>query len=447
MKKIIYIILVILCSQEMQAQTITSSPYSRFALGDLQFAGFTRNTGLGQTGQALRNKYYINPTNSASYSNLQFTSFESGMTYNTGNYSNANSKQTFNTGSLSYLSLGFPLSIKRAIGGAFGLAPFSSSEYNFRDSNLTGAAPYRIYNTGTGGLSKLFFGVGKDFFKHLSIGAQGNYIFGQTESNINYLMPLDSNFLGVKTNRNTKINGLIFDVSTQLHFNIDDTIWDDKKDVVNRKYHVKYYNLTAGASANLGNNLKGNEVFTAYRANGSYIDTIANVNNKKGNIYIPFGWQAGIMFQEYDHWLVTFDYATRQWSKYTSFNNNDKLVDDVRYSLGFSWVPNIKASNEFAKKSGRTFKNYMKLVEYRFGARYANTNLMLNNVQIKEMAGSFGLGFPIKKVSRNEVARINFSAEYIQRGTTDNGLIKENYMRLMVGVTFNDQWFIVRKIY
>jgi hypothetical protein len=430
-----------------QAQNITSSPYSRYAIGDLQYAGFIRNSGLGQVGQALRSRQYINPTNAASYSNLNMTAFESGLIYNTGAYKNNITSQTFNTGSLGYLSLGFPISTKRKVGSAIGLAPFSSSEYSFKDSNLTSSAPYRIYNVGSGGLSKLFFGIGKEFFKHISIGVQGNYIFGQTTSDINYIMPFDSNFLGVKTNRNTQINGLLVDASAQLHFNFNDTTWDEPKGTTNRKYHIKYYNLVAGGSANMGNNLKGNEHYTAYRANGSYIDTIANVNNKSGNIYIPSGWQAGIMFQEYDHWMIALDYSTRQWSKYTSFNNNDKLVNDVKYGFGFSFTPDITASSKFNKKEGRTFKNYMSVVEYRMGARYSKTNLNINNIQINEMAASFGAGFPIKKTSRTEVARINFSAEFIRRGTIESGLVQENYMRMMIGVTFNDQWFIVRKVY
>lgn len=447
MKKFILFLCFCTLSFVTFSQTLTSSPYSRYALGDLQFAGFIRNSALGQTGQAHRTTQFINPTNSASYSNLKMTAFESGLTYNTGNYTNAITKQKFNTGSLDYLSLAFPISVKHSVGAAFGLAPFSTSEYNFKDSNRTPAIPYRIYNNGSGGLSKLFFGVGADLFKHISLGLQGNYLFGQNSSNINYQMSFDSNYLGVKTSRNTQINGLLADASIQLHFNLNDTVWEELKGSPDRKFHVKHYNFVSGGTYNFGSNLRGNETYAAYRSNGSYIDTIAYKKDFKGNIYIPSGWIAGVMFQEYDHWMITFDLAKRYWSKYASFNNNDKLVDETRYSLGFSFTPDITPSNNFSKKEGRTLRNYMKVVEYRMGLRYVNTNLNINATQINEYAGSFGIGFPIKKTSRTEIARINFSAEYISRGTTKNELVREDFFRFMFGVTFNDTWFTVRKIY
>ena len=72
-------------------------------------------------------------------------------------------------------------------------------------------------------------------------------------------------------------------------------------------------------------------------------------------------------------------------------------------------------------------------------------------MRVDEMAVSAGLGLPFlinrRMVSTEENAKLNLSVEYVDRGTLKSGLVQENFFRIMLGVTFTDRWFQVRKIY
>ena len=69
------------------------------------------------------------------------------------------------------------------------------------------------------------------------------------------------------------------------------------------------------------------------------------------------------------------------------------------------------------------------------------------STQLSEYAFSLGAGFPVGRSyvpGTRTASMINVGLEYGQRGTIDNGLIKENFIRVRVGFTINDEWFIKR---
>jgi hypothetical protein len=42
---------------------------------------------------------------------------------------------------------------------------------------------------------------------------------------------------------------------------------------------------------------------------------------------------------------------------------------------------------------------------------------------------------------KNGLSMVNFAASYGVRGTKDNGLIKEEYFKLIISVSLSDKWF------
>jgi hypothetical protein len=71
------------CFHLSRAQTSTSSPYSRYGLGDLQYSGFANLSAMGGVSYALSNDslapYYINICNPASHANYRLTAFDVGV--------------------------------------------------------------------------------------------------------------------------------------------------------------------------------------------------------------------------------------------------------------------------------------------------------------------------------------------------------------------------------
>jgi hypothetical protein len=60
---------------------------------------------------------------------------------------------------------------------------------------------------------------------------------------------------------------------------------------------------------------------------------------------------------------------------------------------------------------------------------------------LKDFGITFGMGLPLKRSKTS----FNLAFEWGQRGTTDNSLIKENYMRLTMNLTLHEYWFMKRK--
>ena len=69
------------------------------------------------------------------------------------------------------------------------------------------------------------------------------------------------------------------------------------------------------------------------------------------------------------------------------------------------------------------------------------TPLQINNTQLEDKSFSFGIGVPIKK----NKSTYDFSIILGQRGTTDNSLLKENYVNIGLSMTFEGIWFVKQK--
>ena len=69
------------------------------------------------------------------------------------------------------------------------------------------------------------------------------------------------------------------------------------------------------------------------------------------------------------------------------------------------------------------------------------TGLNLEGESIDEFGISFGIGLPAGRLFTNA----NLGVEYGQRGTTNAGLIQEDFFNVMIGLSLNDKWFIKRK--
>ena len=71
------------------------------------------------------------------------------------------------------------------------------------------------------------------------------------------------------------------------------------------------------------------------------------------------------------------------------------------------------------------------------GSLSSNTFTSINDLGI-----SFGLGLPLG----NRLSNLNLGFEYGKKGTTDNGLLEENYFNVRLSLSLNDLWFKKRKI-
>jgi hypothetical protein len=103
-----------------------------------------------------------------------------------------------------------------------------------------------------------------------------------------------------------------------------------------------------------------------------------------------------------------------------------KFIDASKIKLGGFFIPNYNAIG-----------SYWKRISFRAGVRYENTGLNLEGQDINEFGISFGVGLPSGKLFSN----VNIGFEAGRRGTTDFGLIQENFFNTFLSLSLNDKWF------
>ena len=411
LKKII-VVLFVFSGLSAFAQLGTSSPYSRFGLGDLQGNAFPVYNALGGGVTALSSSNSVNPSNPASYTSFRANSFlfSTGGLHNTTQIQNSTDKQVVNNSAFSHLTIAFPISSK--LGASFGMLPYSNIGYtlNARDTVVNADMIY----TGDGGLSKVYFGGAYEPFNGFSLGINASYLFGglNRRKKLDYD---DESFFDSRSNSSINLKGYYYELGLLY-----------KKELANEK------ELSFGLTANNNSTLRAKRTNIVETISGPYEivkDTSSNVV-EWGEVTLPNYISTGLMYRDGEKWLLIADYSMQNWDDYTLLGESDDLSNSMRLSGGLQYTPEFNSVTKYYKR-----------MQYRLGAAYSNTPLTLNDTQLKEMSVSFGFGIPVKK-SRT---KYDVSLTLGQRGTTDNSLIKEQFVKFGLSVSYDGIWFVKRK--
>ena len=394
------------------AQLGTSSPYSRFGLGDLQGNIFPVYNALGGGVTALSSTSSVNSSNPASYTSFKSNSFlfSTGGLHKTTLIQNLTDKQVANNSAFSHMTIAFPISSK--LGASIGMLPFSNIGYtlNARDTLVNANMIY----TGDGGLSKIYFGGAYEPFNGFSFGMNASYLFGglNRRKKLDYD---DESFFDSRSNSSINLKGYYYEFGLMY-----------KMELANEKV------LSFGLTANNNSSLRAkrtNIVETISGTNETVKDTTSNIV-EWGEVNLPKYISTGLMYRDGEKWLLIADYSIQNWADYTLLGESDDLSNSMRLSAGLQYTPEFNSVTKYYKR-----------MQYRLGANYSNTPLTLNDTQLKEMSVSFGFGIPVKK-SRT---KYDISLTLGQRGTTDNNLIKEQFIKFGLSVSYDGIWFVKRK--
>ena len=411
LKKLALVIFVF-CGLSAVAQLGTSSPYSRFGLGDLQGNIFPVYNALGGGVTALSSTSSVNSSNPASYTSFKSNSFlfSTGGLHKTTLIQNLTDKQVANNSAFSHMTIAFPINSK--LGASIGMLPFSNIGYtlNARDTLVNANMIY----TGDGGLSKVYFGGAYEPFKGFSLGMNASYLFGglNRRKKLDYD---DESFFDSRSNSSINLKGYYYEFGLMY-----------KMELANEKV------LSFGLTANNNSSLRAkrtNIVETISGTNETVKDTTSNIV-EWGEVNLPKYISTGLMYRDGEKWLLIADYSIQNWADYTLLGESDDLSNSMRLSAGLQYTPEFNSVTKYYKR-----------MQYRLGANYSNTPLTLNDTQLKEMSVSFGFGIPVKK-SRT---KYDISLTLGQRGTTDNNLIKEQFIKFGLSVSYDGIWFVKRK--
>lgn len=455
------------------SQTNTFSPYSRYALGDLNQPTFAHNAGMGGAYIALKPDstmpIFINAGNPAAYALIKLTSLEVGGNYLYSQFKGANSSLNKWTANFSYGALGFPV---RSRGGAcFGLMPYTNVGYDLKassaDINSGGDINY-LYN-GTGGLNKVFAGYGimpfadalKKFKKNriyipdsirtlsktqfklrhftnkllsdFSIGFNVNYIFGNIENTSRVVYPNSTLYNNTYRARNLSMGDFTGNFGLQTAISID-SIKNNSK--AGRRVLKEKVKITFGYFMSLNNQLKVNYDNTIYNyvlnGFGQEIirDTVLYKVNQKSTISLPLEQGFGIGFKKGERISAVADFAITNWQNFKFLENASSFKNNYRVAAGINYVPQKYAAGSNA---------FIKRINYRFGLSYQTGYIELQNSTLANYAATIGFGLPVG-IGRLS-SMVNIALQVGQNATTNSNLIKENYFKVNFGFTFSDRWF------
>ncbi|MCR9181332.1 MAG: hypothetical protein NXH73_00245 [Flavobacteriaceae bacterium] len=407
-KRLLVIILVCITTVT-SAQEATSSPYSFFGVGSTNFRGTVENRSMGGISM-YSDSIHLNLQNPSGYAHLKLVAFSVGGAHKYVTQETTQEKGTASSTSINYLALGVPLGEK--FGAGFGIIPITSVGYNLE--NQSGESI--VQNTGQGGMNKVFLSLGYLISDHLSVGIDANYNFGNIENNSLLFSP-DVEFATKETNR-SDLSGFSLNFGATY------------RRLITEKLEM-FSSITYTPETNLDseNSRRFASVFVPNLDFQIEVDP-RDVDVEDSKLTLPSQYTLGFGIGEPRRWFVGGEYTLQETSNFTNraFTiDNVSFTNSSKYKLGGFYVPRHNA-----------LSGYFKKITYRAGVRYENTGLVINDEKINEFGISFGVGMPVGRLFSN----VNIGFEYGNRGTTNNGLVKENFFNTIISLSLNDRWFI-----
>lgn len=411
MIKKIFLSLLLLISVCTFAQEGTSSPYSYFGIGDIRFRGTIENRSMAEL-SVIPDSIHVNLQNPAMMSNIRLTTFTTAGTFSPTLLKTAAQKEKAQRTTLDYLSVVLPAK-RFAVG--FGLMPYSAVGYNiYKQIDSENANSF----SGKGGVNRVYTALSFKLNNQFNIGAEINYNFGEIETTNISVATLETSTRELNT---SSVSGL------GLNFGIS------HKAKITKKLSV-FSGLSYSPESDLNLTNSRNIAVLQYLANGQelvYDDVDIDVADSK--IKMPSKITFGTSIGELKKWVVGVQVTSQSTSDFGNRAQNTpnvKYENSLRYSVGGFYIPKYAS-----------FTSYWSRINYRAGFRYENTGLVINNISILDRAVTLGFGFPLSGTFSN----INVGLEFGKKGTTNAGLIEENYSNISVGFSLNDNWFQRRK--
>ncbi len=450
MKKLTLALIAASCALATYAQNGINTPYSRYGFGIQSERAMGFNKGMGGVAQGFRNGREINIANPASYSAVDSLTalFDIGISLQNSNHKMGNLQQNARNSSFDYFA--FQFRAFKNVGMTVGIMPITNIKYNFSSSGETLEGTENVTSSysfnGDGGLREVFFGTGWRPFRPISLGFNVRYIWGDYTHNARMSFSESTAFNLART-----YTGEVGTYSWQAGLQFIQPL--NKKD-----------KIVLGATYTYGHKLGSEATRTTQTLNSAAIEE-ATSDTIKNAFQLPHAVSAGVTYYHANNLRVGADFELQKWSQcrfpnhqtgessstisdvYTS--TKGQLNDRTKISAGLDWTPDPYGSKFF------------KRCTYKVGSYYAQTYAKADPTgtitdKPNEFGVSAGLTIPIsnKNTAWNNIApRINLAVQwthtnipYLDTANMRKAKLNENYLRLCIGITFNERWFYKLKV-
>ncbi len=422
-KRLISALVVLLVSGLAMAQSSVNSPYTRYGFGQLDDQSFGHSKAMGGIAYGLRNGTQINTSNPASYTAIDSLTFlfDAGMSLQNANFKDGNVKTNAKNSSFDYIAMQFRLWDR--MGMTVGFLPFSTVGYNVNkvhDFENKDNGSWSESFKGDGGFHQVVVGLGYKVFDNLSVGANFSYLYGD-------ISHTSTTVIGSASTQSIKMDQ--FSISDyKLDFGLQYTYNINKKNVV----HL-------GAVYSLGHELNGDAY--KYHQTAGYNSGYMVVQTETGDTIanpfkLPHTFGAGLTYVYDNRLTIGVDYTLQKWETAAlNWNKFDKSSVEMgnrsKIAVGAEFIP---------RRYGR---NYLERIRYRAGAYYSTPYTKISGQDgAREYGVSFGFGLPLPQHGlQTSNSILNISGQWVKVSPKVKGMLEENYLRINIGLTFNELWF------
>lgn len=398
------------------------SPYSLYGIGAFDGDGTTSTQSMAGVGVATRDPFNANTVNPASFSVAmsQTMLFSFGGKGTNQYLKSSTGKTSHNNFNMNDVAAVFPIAKK--IGFGFSYQPYTSVGYSIslldKSSDVASQIGSVKYNyAGNGGIALIKAGLGWEVAKGLSIGANFNYYFGDINRLYQtIIVPFIPN-----TGTYKSVQGSVTNV-----YNVIGGEFGAQYDL-----KIRYdKHVTFGAVYKPRIKSEIDKTKYEYSVASGYPDSVRLVESKE-DFVMPTKFAFGVAYRT-DKLTLALDYSYQNWGGAFAVNEDDifRLAKSQDLRLGFEYIP-----NRFDIRS--TLKRWT----YRAGIKVSNSYMAMNGKNLKDIAGTIGVGIPLQK---NGFSAINVGAEVGTMGTVQNSLYKDIYFKVYIGVSLftKNEWFV-----
>lgn len=414
-------------------------PYSAFGVGYIDQYHLIPANGMGGTGNAIPMFRSINLKNpSLSVYDSIYTSFDAGFI---GEFKTISSEAASVQGGGAnprFFSLAFPV-VKGNWTAGLGFKPYSN--VNFAQQNIIEEqfSSRAIERQGIGGISDVYMTHGVRLFHGKSegdtkvtsytagAGFRLSYLFGGVLDELSSTTQILGQGAPTSVSFSENINyaGFTYQFSGHYKYDVDEQNED----------FPKYYSigLTFTPAVNLGtvtNRSFERSLNGVSRPDFPGDTTIDSniISDLEGNVRLPSSFGFGVGYGRLAKFSAGLDIDYTRWSefRYANGNADSLLTDRLRLSAGVSFSPDPTSLD-----------SYLNRATYRFGTFFENSLFRFDENQINNFGLTLGASFPIM----DRVSAINTGITFGFMGNEQNGLLREQYIQIQFGITFNDVWF------
>lgn len=396
----------LLIAVDISAQDMTS-PYTVYGIGSIDHRIYNRTSGIANTGLALKSGHWLIANNPASIAGLEkgWYHFDLGLSGRSVQYTG----DPISEGAASSRDFGikraaFAVKLTNNWAGSIGFRQYSNVNYKYRTNvSIEGSADkFGVDYEGDGGLNNFYITNAISIGKRLMAGINLS-VYSGSINRTEYMADQS-------IDRVVETRVQDFYSSARLEYGLLYT------QPINKKW-----NFSIGGRFNTKMDISPERTVTVEESSSVIIDEELVETN---SFHLPVSYGVGIALTKNNSFTIAADYVYENWKALNIRGSGWSLVNSHRLSGGFEM-------NWLVEKWNRPVERRY----FQIGAFLDNSYLSVHSHQISEFGFTLGYGSNYRNVL------YNLALEIGKKGTISDGLIRENYVQLTLGLSWRDFFF------